>query len=380
MLTAAAVGALAGATAEGGASSVLTSNWYFDDPGQSASAAGMAQTPSMVPTGDFGVGYRNGATSPVAIPATVQPSEADKITALNFTMTGIAAKSTISAFTFSTPVDITDANSETEVTAAPPALVACLATRRFTPGTGPTNYEQLPDYTCVGGNKIPGVFNTTTMAYDFSAPVLAQEWTDDVNTGLVILPDPATANPTTFTISLKGPASITAKIAAVAPPASPSPMVTPPVSVSPLPTTSPKPTATKKPAPVKTVAPVAAVPPPAAVVPMAVVPAAVPIAAAPVTVATTASAAAPVVAATTPPAGPSSETAAPVVASTPVASSKKLSVSGGLSPVVYVLAVLLLLGALGAVSVGLSNHDPVTADAGQPSRLSRMLSGRSDAP
>jgi len=392
-LTAVAFGSLAVAgwlagtasAASGVSSAVIASNWYFDDPAGSAPVTG-ASTPTGVPAGDLGTGFRAAPTP-----------EADKIASYIFDVSGFSKGSRVSSFVVAVPVDTAgDPASAAQLTnSTPPALVACRNRGAIAPGAGPSPYASRPPLDC--DQAIVGTLNAATATYTFDVTSYAQLWVDDANTGMSIIPDPKNPPATTVSLSLKTGGAV--KVTAAAESASTAgasstgsgssagsgsvPAAGPvPVAAG---TTSPapRPTAKAPPAPVATTA-ASAAPPAAVLAPTGDVsgqqaqpaPAPAPVtgalpgpvvAAAPV--AAPGAVAGPVVAAATGEAAPALIAAAPAEVA---ATRAPLQVSSPFGVVFYVLLFLVGGGLLALLSLGLGTPQTPTT-RGDSSRLARVL-------
>lgn len=368
-------------------SAVIASNWYFDDPAGSAPVATGASTPTGVPAGDLGTGFR-----------TAPAPEADKIASYIFDVSGFSKGSRVSSFVLAVPVDTAgDPASAAQLTnSTPPALVACRNRGAIAPGAGPSPYTSRPPLDC--DQAIVGTLNAATATYTFDVTSYAQLWVDDANTGMSIIPDPKNPPATTVSLSLKTGGAV--KVTAAAESASTAgtsstgsgssagsgsvPAAVPvPVAAG---TTSPAPRPTAKAplAPVTTTA-ASAAPPAAVLAPTGDVsgqqaqpaPAPAPVtgalpgpvvAAAPVA-APAVAVAGPVVAAATGEAAPAPIAAAPAEVA---ATRAPLQVSSPFGVVFYVLLFLVGGGLLALLSLGLGTpQTPPTR--GDSSRLARVL-------
>lgn len=370
--------------ASGVSSAVIASNWYFDDPAGSATVATGAVTPTGVPAGDLGTGFR-------AAPA----PEDDKIASYIFDVSGFSKGSRVSSFVVAVPVDTAgDPASAAQLTnSTPPALVACRNRGAIAPGAGPSPYASRPPLDC--DQAIVGTLNAATATYTFDVTSYAQLWVDDANTGMSIIPDPKNPPATTVSLSLKTGGAV--KVTAAAESASTAgtsstgsgssagsgsvPAAGPvPVAAG---TTSPapRPTAKAPPAPVATTA-ASAAPPAAVLAPTGDVsgqqaqPAPAPVtgalpgpvvAAAPV--AAPGAVAGPVVAAATGEAAPAPIAAAPAEVA---ATRAPLQVSSPFGVVFYVLLFLVGGALLALLSLGLGTPQTPTT-RGDSSRLARVL-------
>ena len=376
----------AASAASGVSSAVIASNWYFDDPAGSAPVATGASTPTGVPAGDLGTGFR-----------TAPAPEADKIASYIFDVSGFSKGSRVSSFVVAVPVDTAgDPASAAQLTnGAPPALVACRNRGAISPGAGPTTYTSRPPLDC--DRPATGTFDAASATYTFDVTSYAQLWVDDANTGMSIIPDPKNPPATTVSLSLKTGGAV--KVTAAAESASTAgtsstgsgssagsgsvPAAGPvPVAAG---TTSPapRPTAKAPPAPVATTA-ASAAPPAAVLAPTGDVsgqqaqpaPAPAPVtgalpgpmvAAAPV--AAPGAVAGPVVAAATGEAAPAPIAAAPAEVA---ATRAPLQVSSPFGVVFYVLLFLVGGGLLALLSLGLGTPQTPTT-RGDSSRLARVL-------
>jgi len=380
--------ASAARAASGVSSAVIASNWYFDDPAGSAPVATGASTPTGVPAGDLGTGFRAAPTP-----------EADKIASYIFDVSGFSKGSRVSSFVVAVPVDTAgDPASAAQLTnSTPPALVACRNRGAIAPGAGPSPYASRPPLDC--DQAIVGTLNAATATYTFDVTSYAQLWVDDANTGMSIIPDPKNPPATTVSLSLKTGGAV--KVTAAAESASTAgtsstgsgssagsssvPAAGPvPVAAG---TTSPaaRPTAKAPPAPVATTA-ASAAPPAAVLAPTGDVsgqqaqPAPAP-APAPVTgalpgpvvaaapVAAPGAVAGPVVAAATGEAAPAPIAAAPAEVA---ATRAPLQVSSPFGVVFYVLLFFVGGGLLALLSLGLGTPQTPTT-RGDSSRLARVL-------
>ncbi|HVU74102.1 MAG TPA: hypothetical protein VHE83_14150, partial [Mycobacteriales bacterium] len=221
-------------------SAVTKTNWWYDDPSALvAPVTAPPATPTTVPQGDLGVGYRNGPPAnalpvPVAYPA----AEADKQAFVSVDLGGVPAGSTVTAFSLRVVVDTAgDPASAIDLLnpAGPPVLIACPAVRDWDPGAGPSRWDALPATDC--SSPVKGTFDGASSSYTFSSPALAQSWLDDENDGLAILPDPGTT--AGFTLSLAGASQMKVSLAVEAPLPSSTPRphhtaaVAPPVATTP---------------------------------------------------------------------------------------------------------------------------------------------------
>jgi len=382
------------AHADGGttvATAVVASNWFYDDPGAAAGGVTPVMTPTSVPAGSLGVGYR---AVPAGAPAQAGTSEADKETFLEFNLAAVQKGARFTTFTVTVPVDMTDSSSALQVMTVPPALAACRSAGAFTPGKGPSPYSSAPALDC--SQEVPGAFDAGTGRYSFPVPAIAQQWLDDTNTGLAIVPDPKAPPPASFTLSLQPADKVT--VSAIALPASSgaAPAGTQqgtapvaggaPAAANPsAPRRLPTPTASAR----ATAPPTRAAAASQGASPAAPVPAPAP---PPAGVDAPAVAAVPLAAAVIPNVAPTESAAADAAAPVPVtqgapvqaapallpAGDMAVVVKGPFGPLAWVLLLVVGLVAVALLSLSLS-APPEGAAASGPSRLSRLLSARESA-
>lgn len=204
--------AVAPAWADSGVSSVLASNWYWQEqdnvtpPGAPGGLpVGAPSETSGIPAGDLGVSYQ---------------TQVDKVAALNFDVSSLVPGSTVSKFTVTTPVDTAANNIANDV----PHLAACPAIDAFKPGTGPSPFSEVPPQgtsVCVDAK-----YDTGKSAYTFDITQIANDWAQGapVN-GIVIQPKLGDATP--FNYALKGAKDIRVTLDIVAPAAPVAPVAPP---------------------------------------------------------------------------------------------------------------------------------------------------------
>ena len=202
------------AWADSGVSSVLASNWYWQEQDNVTPAGAPAGLPagapspaSGIPDGDLGVGYTN---------------QVDKVTALNFDVTSLPQNGIVTKFAVTMPVD----QSAHNLANGTPLVAACPAIDAFKPGDGPSPFSQVPPQgtsVCVDGK-----YDATTQSYTFDIAQIATDWAGGAPVdGIVVQPKPGDNTP--FNYAFAGPkdikvavefASTAAPVAApVAPPA-----------------------------------------------------------------------------------------------------------------------------------------------------------------
>jgi hypothetical protein len=181
------------AWADTAVSSVLASNWYWQEQDNVTPAGAPAGLPvgapdqtSGIPAGDFGVSYLN---------------QVDKVTALNFDVSAVPSNALVSKFAVTMPVD----QSANNVANGVPLVAACPAIDSFKPGTGPSPFSQVPPQgtsVCVDGK-----YDAATQAYTFDIAQIATDWAAGapVN-GIVVQPKPGDTTP--FNYAFKGAGDI----------------------------------------------------------------------------------------------------------------------------------------------------------------------------
>jgi hypothetical protein len=181
---------------------VLQAAWFWQTAYQQANppigeAPPPVTEPSGVPAGDL------------AVAATSNDGSSSKSTALAFTI-GKAAKtgSTISTFTFSLKLD--DSPSAANVNAAEAPVVACLATRGWSPVDG-GDYSDAPVANC--DLKVKPTIKDGT--FTFEVPAIAQAWVGDANFGVALVNDPDNTQP--FQAVFSGPKTVDAVMAFLPP-------------------------------------------------------------------------------------------------------------------------------------------------------------------
>lgn len=157
---------------------VLQQAWFWQTAYEQANppvAAGPAPAtePSGVPEGDLAVAYTGDSTG-----------ASSKMSVLAFDLTGVAAGSTVDAFTFSVTLDTSTGAANVNSSAAP--VVACLPTRLWAPADG-GDYTDEPPVDC--SSKAKPTVNGNT--YTFTIQPIAQDWLDDQNVGVALVNDPA---------------------------------------------------------------------------------------------------------------------------------------------------------------------------------------------
>jgi len=170
------------AWADSGVSSVLASNWYWQEQDNVTPAGAPAGLPagapspaSGIPDGDLGVGYTN---------------QVDKVTALNFDVTSLPQNGIVTKFAVTMPVD----QSAHNLANGTPLVAACPAIDAFKPGDGPSPFSQVPPQgtsVCVDGK-----YDATTQSYTFDIAQIATDWAGGAPVdGIVVQPKPGDNTP-----------------------------------------------------------------------------------------------------------------------------------------------------------------------------------------
>ncbi|MFN2537840.1 MAG: hypothetical protein ABR549_06760 [Mycobacteriales bacterium] len=213
----AAVGVAAPAQAAAGVPApLLQSNWYWHHLQADAPVAGLPELPepSNVPAGDLPVASTDGKGTP------------SKLSFVAFSLP--AGPVTVDDFTLKLTVD----PAATNVTTDTPKIAVALPTRTWLNGPGgeqdTSSAPSLHETTAVVGT--PSADGKT---FSFALPALAQEWLDDTNVGLAIVPAPGYTTP--FQLSFLGGAKVAATIAVT-----PQTVIEPP-STAPVPEAAPPP-------------------------------------------------------------------------------------------------------------------------------------------
>jgi hypothetical protein len=174
---------------------VLQANWYWAKSTDAADSATVGtplqgeSEPSNVPAGDLSVSYVNGT---------------NKESYVAFDQNLLSSVSRVRAFRVTLFLDQSSPQLDTPV--QPPALRACLPVRTWSSGAG-DDIAQKPADNCAHAAK--GRYDAKAQSYTFLIPRFAQDWVDDVNTGVAITYDPAAAT-TPFQVNFRGSKSVKA--------------------------------------------------------------------------------------------------------------------------------------------------------------------------
>ena len=180
---------------------VIQSNWYWDRQTDQASSATIGTPlegvtePSGVPKGDLAVAYVNG-------------SEPNKSTYLAFDQSTLTQASKVTSFRVTLTLD----PASPQVKATPPELVACLPVRQWNNGAGDSAAFK-PFDECDGAPH--GKWNDDATEVTFTITGFAQDWVDDVNTGVAIRNDPEATDTAPFQVAFLGDKDVAATMSYV---------------------------------------------------------------------------------------------------------------------------------------------------------------------
>lgn len=165
---------------------LLQSNWYFHRMVSDAPVAGLPDAePSNVPVGDLPVASRDGNGTP------------SKLSIIAFDLPKSATGGSVSTFDVSMTVD----SNATNVIPSDLKLSAELALRNWSNGKG-GEQDTVNAPPADAASAVPGTMSSDGKTVVFHVAGIAQDWLDDANFGLELLPAKGYATP--FQISFLG--------------------------------------------------------------------------------------------------------------------------------------------------------------------------------